>query len=126
MQIDPNILSKAVKAIAPKEEPVNETQVRGTVVISQGNKYVQLDGAEAGILTPVVDALGDPNSHGFTHGDRVLVLLKDHQAIVTKNISDGLQTKTAIEAKDVAVEAWVYSGEAQTAAQEAGRCGLWR
>ena len=96
--IDPRILSKAVKAITPKEEKQEEAQIRGTIVFRNNEQFVKLDGASDDSLTPVSDVAEGASDAGFVHGDRVLVLIKNHQAIVTKNLTTGLQAQAAKEA----------------------------
>ena len=98
--IDPRILSKTVKTMTPKKERVEEAQVRGTVVYQSGEHYIRLDGATNDSLTPVANIEEDSNDSGFTHGDRVLVLIKNHQAIVTKNLTTGLQANAAKDASE--------------------------
>ena len=98
VEIDPRILSKAVKAITPKEDRPKETQIRGTIVYRNEEQFVRLDGASDSVLTPITDVAEGATDAGFVHGDRVLVLLKDHQAIVIKNLTTGLQAQAAKEA----------------------------
>lgn len=98
--IDPRILSKTVKTMTPKKERVEEAQVRGTVVYQSGEHYIRLDGATNDSLTPVANIEEGSNNSGFTHGDRVLVLIKNHQAIVTKNLTTGLQANAAKDASE--------------------------
>lgn len=98
--IDPRILSKTVKTMTPKKERVEEAQVRGTVVYQSGEHYIRLDGATNDSLTPVANIEEGSNDSGFTHGDRVLVLIKNHQAIVTKNLTTGLQANAAKDASE--------------------------
>lgn len=119
MVIDPRVLSKTAKTMAPKKERLHESQVRGTVVYRGGDHYIQLDGAPSDFLTPVANLEEGLNDSGFVHGDRVLVLIKNHQAIVTKNITTGLQAQSAKIAKETAEEAQAAAGRAIGYAQEA-------
>lgn len=98
IKINPSILSKTVKAITPKTEKVEEAQIRGTIVFRDNEQFVQLDGAPASALTPISDVAEGVSDAGFVNGDRVLVLLKNHQAIVTKNLTVGLQAQAAKDA----------------------------
>lgn len=98
IKINPSILSKTVKVITPKTEKVEEAQIRGTIVFRDNEQFVQLDGAPASALTPISDVAEGVSDAGFVNGDRVLVLLKNHQAIVTKNLTVGLQAQAAKEA----------------------------
>lgn len=119
MAIDPRVLSKTVKTIAPKKERLHESQVRGTVVYRTGDHYIQLDGAPNDSLTPIANVEEGLNDSGFVHGDRVLVLIKNHQAIVTKNLTTGLQAQSAKVAKETAEEAQAAAGRAIGYAEEA-------
>ena len=98
IKINPSILSKTVKAITPKIEKVEEAQIRGTIVFRNQEHFVQLDGAPSNALTPIANFAEGASDAGFVHGDRVLVLIKNHQAIVTKNLTTGLQAQAAKEA----------------------------
>ena len=98
IKINPSILSKTVKAITPKTEKVEEAQIRGTIVFHNQEHFVQLDGAPSNALTPIANFAEGASDAGFVHGDRVLVLIKNHQAIVTKNLTTGLQAQAAKEA----------------------------
>lgn len=124
--IDKRVLSKTVKAMAPKKERINEAQVRGTIVLRGGDHYILLDGAPNDSLTPISNIEEILSESGFVTGDRVLVLIKNHQAIVTKNLTTGLQAQSAKVAKETAEEAERsaheaigYAREAETSAQEA-------
>lgn len=94
-KLNPRVLAKTVKTISTKKERVPEAQIRGTVVYEGGEHYIQLDGAGRDSLTPVANAEEGTKESAFVNGDRVLVLIKNHQAIVTKNLTTGLQVKTA-------------------------------
>lgn len=98
IKINPSILSKTVKAITPKTEKVEEAQIRGTIVYRNQEHFVQLDGAPSNAFTPIAEFAEGASDAGFVHGDRVLVLIKNHQAIVTKNLTTGLQAQAAKEA----------------------------
>lgn len=74
-----NVISRFAKLTANKDTESKETTVYGTIKERNGSKYVLLDGAE--ILTPVTTTVE------FRDGDRVSVLLKNHTATVTGNIS---------------------------------------
>lgn len=68
-----------------------ETTVYGTVVESDGVKYVRLDGSDQ--LTPVTTTMDIAN------GDRVTVLIKNHTATITGNItSPGAKQATVVDA----------------------------
>lgn len=79
MALSEDLISSFVKVTKDDTETKKESTVLGTVV-KQGNKeYVKLDGSE--LLTPVNSTTVVQN------GDRVSVLIKDHSATITGNIS---------------------------------------
>ena len=119
VKINPRVLAKTVKTISTKKERVPEAQIRGTVVYEGGEHYIQLDGAPNDSLTPIANVEEGLNDSGFVHGDRVLVLIKNHQAIVTKNLTTGLQAQSAKVAKETAEEAQAAAGRAIGYAEEA-------
>lgn len=73
------LASKFAKVAKNEKQTNKEVTVYGTIKERDGSKYVLLDGAE--ILTPVTTTVE------FRDGDRVSVLLKNHTATVTGNIS---------------------------------------
>lgn len=78
MALSSDLVSQFVQ-VTKEEKKSNETTVFGTIVEYDGAKYVKLDGSE--LLTPIsmtADAL---------EGERVTVMLKNHTAIVTGNLS---------------------------------------
>ena len=95
---NPSVLNKVVKTMTPQKERVEEAQIRGTIVFSANEHFVRLDGASGDSLTPIANFAEGASDAGFVHGDRVLVLIKNHQAIVTKNLTTGLQAQAAKEA----------------------------
>ena len=81
MALSSDLVSQFVQITqGEKENKENkETTVYGTIVESDGGKYVRLDGSE--LLTPISLAADAIN------GERVTVMIKNHTAIVTGNIS---------------------------------------
>ena len=81
MDLSNDLISQFVK-VTKVETPKKEKTVYGTIVIkSDGKQYVKIDGSSIPEPTPIdttVDA---------TNGDRVIVMIKDHKAVVTGNIS---------------------------------------
>lgn len=78
MALSSDLISQFVQ-VTKKEKQNKETTVYGTIKEYNGGKYVQLDGSE--LLTPIsttADALD---------GEKVTVMIKDHTAIVTGNLS---------------------------------------
>lgn len=124
MDLSKTLIKEFAKSMTPtKEENTEGSQIRGTIVIKSDGKYVQLDGAPEGILTPISEGIDESDGDSFIDGDRVLVLIKDHQVIFSKNLS--ITSRSAEEAKDSAAEASraaeVAYEKANTAAQSADR-----
>lgn len=89
MSLSADLISQFVKATKDDKKTKRETTVYGTVVEYAGSNYVKFDGSD--LLTPVettVDA--EP-------GDRVTVLLKDHTATVTGNVSSPAARTAAVQ-----------------------------
>ena len=78
MGLSSDLVSQFVQ-ITQGEKENKETTVYGTIVESNGGKYVRLDGSD--LLTPISLAADAIN------GERVTVMIKNHTAIVTGNIS---------------------------------------
>ena len=78
MGLSNDLVSQFVQ-ITQGEKENKETTVYGTIVESNGGKYVRLDGSD--LLTPISLAADAIN------GERVTVMIKNHTAIVTGNIS---------------------------------------
>lgn len=104
MLLPSDLISKFVKITKDDKKANTESTVYGTIVDSDGKKYVRFDGAEQGQLTPVVMTVDAED------GERVSVLLKDHVATVTGNISSpAVRTETvrvvveSVEADNVVV-----------------------
>lgn len=105
MLLPSDLISKFVKITKDDKKDKTETTVYGTVIESNGTKYVRFDGAEESQLTPVVMTVDAED------GERVSVLLKDHIATVTGNItSPAVRTETVrvvvenVEADNVTVK----------------------
>lgn len=90
MGLSYELISQFAKlAKAENKKTSSESTVYGTVVVDdKGNKYVKLDGSDQ--LTPLTDEERpsmDSTSVDANEGERVSVLIKDHTATVTGNIS---------------------------------------
>jgi hypothetical protein len=79
MALSSDLLSQLVKATKPVENKPTEATVYGTTVEQDGGLYVQLDGSD--VLTPVSSTVK------MESGERVIVSIKNHTAIVTGNLS---------------------------------------
>ena len=109
MALDHRLISQFAKLVTDTKKQSSETTVYGTVKTdANGNKYVQLDGSDQ--LTPLTEENRpsvDTATANTKEGDRVSVLIKNHTATVTGNISspaanDG-DIETAITKFDIAV-----------------------
>lgn len=80
MAISMDLLSKFVKATNDKPVEKTESFVSGTAVEYDGRMFVRLDGSDR--LTPV------STSASVKDGNRVTVMIKNHEATVTGNVSD--------------------------------------
>ncbi len=95
MGLSPDLISQFTELTNNREKTKKETTVYGKIVDYGGKNYVQLDGSE--LLTPVITTVESKP------GDRVTVLLKNHTATVTGNItSPAAQTETVkVIVKDI-------------------------
>lgn len=78
MELSTELISQFVKLTTP-EKKKSETTSYGTIHKSNGKDYVRLDGSD--IYTPV------SSTASTSDGDRVMVLVKSHNAIITGNLS---------------------------------------
>ena len=80
MELSNNLISQFVKITNDNtKKQVNETIVYGTVVEENNIKYVKIDGSD--LLTPV------DTTANMIDGERVTVMIKNHLATVTGNIT---------------------------------------
>ena len=79
MGLSSDLISEFVKVTKDDEKPKSETIVYGTTVVYEGSTYVKLDGSE--LLTPV------STTSSTKDGERVTVMIKDHTATITGNMS---------------------------------------
>lgn len=79
MPLSTDLISQFVKVTKSEPEESKESIAYGTTVEYNGSTYVKLDGSD--LLTPIVTT-ADVKS-----GERVTVMIKDHTATVTGNIS---------------------------------------
>ena len=79
MPLSNDLVSKFIKVINDGKKSSNESTVFGTTVIYNGSPYVRFDGSD--LLTPVVTTTDTKED------ERVTVLVKNHTAIVTGNLS---------------------------------------
>ena len=79
MGLSYDLISEFVKITNDKKEGPKEGTVYATVVNSTGGKNVKIDGSD--LLTPI------DTTTGIEDGERVTVMIKDHKATVTGNIT---------------------------------------
>ena len=79
MPLPTELISEFVKVTTDQVEIKQETTVYGTIVVYDDSKYVRIDGSE--LLTPVSSATEAED------GERVMVMIKNHTATVTGNIT---------------------------------------
>lgn len=97
MALSSDLISQFVQ-VTKEEKQKKETTTYGTMVDYDGKQFVKLDGSE--LLTPIsttVDALD---------GDRVIVMIKDHNAIVTGNISSPAARNDAVVEANGKIDAY--------------------
>lgn len=79
MALSNDLISQFVKITNDDKNKKSDKTVYGTVVEYDGSKYVKLDGSE--LLTPISMTTNANNN------ERVTVMIKNHSAVVTGNIS---------------------------------------
>lgn len=81
MELSNNLISQFVKATKDTKAKNTESTVYGTAVVhgEEQRMYVKLDGSD--LLTPVT------NTTNMKDGERVTVMIKDHTATVTGNMT---------------------------------------
>lgn len=79
MALSNDLISQFVKVTNDNSDSKKETIVYGTATEYDGSMYVKIDGSE--LLTPISTTADVKN------GERVTVMIKNHNAIITGNIS---------------------------------------
>lgn len=88
MALSDDLVSSFVEITKNDNKPKTESTLLGTVVKYGNKNYVKLDGSE--LLTPI------SSTTSVKHGDRVMVLIKEHSATITGNISSPSVGETEI------------------------------
>lgn len=101
MGLSSELISQFVKITNDSKEKPKESTVYGTVKSSDGNLLVQLDGSS--LLTPVI------STANMKDGDRVTVMIKNHSAIVTGNVSSPSASSDAL--KDLSEDLGLIGGD---------------
>ena len=92
MALSQDLINQFVK-LTDREEKPKEVTVNGTYKMINGEEYVQIDGSE--IWTPVTSTVEAET------GERVKVMIKNHTATVTGNISSpSARSKSVKDLKD--------------------------
>ena len=79
MGVSTELINQFVRVTSDKKTRVSESIVLGTVVIDNGKAFAKIDGSTT--LTPI------KTTTSVNDGDRVTVLIKDHTATITGNIT---------------------------------------
>lgn len=93
MALSSELLDQLVKATRPAEKKPTEATVYGTTVSQNGNLYVRIDGSD--VLTPVASTVK------MKSGERVMVQIKDHSAVVTGNLTPKGQSARSDDVDDI-------------------------
>ena len=97
MDLNSILVSEFAKITNDNSETINNgTTLYGTYRTQGGRSYVQIDGSD--VLTPSVTTSEARN------GDRVTVLIKNHRAIITGNLTDPSASTTTVEEVKETVE----------------------
>lgn len=89
MALSNDLISQFVKVTKDEKKKATETTAFGTVVEYEGSTWVKLDGSD--LLTPVSTTVE------ATDGDRVTVLIKDHTATITGDLSSPAANTSTVE-----------------------------
>ena len=88
MNLSNELIAQFVEATKDENKVKKENTVYGTVVDINNEKYVKIDGSE--LLTPV------SSTTNVDDGERVTVMIKNHTATVTGNITDPSATNSEV------------------------------
>lgn len=89
MALSDSLISQFVKATKDDNKTKKESTVYGTVVVYGGLTYVRIDGSD--LLTPIT------TTAKVNDGDRVIVSIKDHSAIITGNTTSPSASNKDVE-----------------------------
>ena len=99
MGLSNDLISQFAKLTKTEKNTKAEHTHNGTIVIYDGAKYVRLDGSD--ILTPISTTADTKN------GDRVTVMIKNHSATVTGNVTS--PSARTDDVKEISNEVGGYS-----------------
>lgn len=83
MALNNDLISQFAKITKENKSSTADFTMFGTVVEYEGAKYVQIDGSD--VLTPISPTIGTTTN--IKNGERVIVMLKNHTATITGNLS---------------------------------------
>lgn len=89
MGLSNDLISQFVEITKQDKDNQNGTTVYGTIKKLNGQDYVQIDGSE--LMTPI------KSTTYVSDGERVTVMIKNHQAIVTGNITSPATRQNDVE-----------------------------
>ena len=89
MDVSLDLIKQFVKVTSDTTPKKVETTLLGTAVVSNGQLYVSIDGSST--LTPI------KTTTKVNDGDRVTVMIKDHTATVTGNITSPSMDKGSVD-----------------------------
>ena len=97
MGLSSDLLAQFAKVTNDTKKTKSEATVTGTIAVRDDNLYVRIDGSDS--LTPVATTTDAED------GDRVHVLIKDHMAVVTGNVTSPSARSKDLKVVDDKVEA---------------------
>lgn len=109
MALSNDLISQFVKVTKDKQEEKKDTIVYGTVQEVDGSTFVKIDGSE--ILTPISS---EYSATVAKNNDRVTILVKNHAAIITGNLSSPSATNKSVTDLGTVVADKVSSSELET------------
>lgn len=96
MALSSSLISDFVKITKDDTSKKGEVTVFGTVVKDEGSTYVKFDGSE--LLTPAT------STTNVEDGERVTVMIKNHSAVITGNITSPSARTDEVEGVNLEVE----------------------
>lgn len=112
MELDRKLIREFTKSVnEPSNQPTEPTYLRATAKVVDGAKYVQIDGSTS--ATPISETVD------IQEGDRVLVSIENHRAIIVGNLSYPPSARKEDEAIEKAESAQGAADSATNIANEA-------
>ena len=97
------LVNDFVKATTDKAPKKTESFMYGTVHIDEGSIYVHLDGADEGIYTHCTTSVT------VNEGDRVTIMLKNRQGVITSNLSKPTINTDYLEAGEARISGTIHA-----------------